>query len=90
MAKLHAPLVRGLVVVTIGVTLAISHIAFAAAAPRPIQVASTAVAASGENGPSGTSSISAASELAENCYVDTHAVKGVRGKTVVTTVHECD
>lgn len=90
---LSAPLFRGLTVLALGATLALSHIAFAAAAPVPASLpsanlpsASLHKAADVET----TAAVGPRRELAENCYFDTQVVKGLRGKPVVLRVEECD
>ena len=82
MTSRHAPLLRAAAVIALGATLTLGHIAFAAAAPMPSQPVAMQDVDS-------TASI-AAGDLPENCYVDTQAKKGVRGKTIVTRVLECD
>jgi hypothetical protein len=37
-----------------------------------------------------TASTAPRRDLAENCYIDTQLVKGLRGKPVVLRVEECD
>jgi hypothetical protein len=89
MSSLPASLLRGLTVLAIGTTLTLSHIAFAAAAPQPKQFASAAsVTRAGDV--NSTSSIASRDETAENCYIDTQMMKSVRGKTMITRIHECD
>ncbi len=90
MTSLPAPLLRAFTVLAIGSTLVLSHIAFATAAPAPLQVASTAPMVKKTAGVDSTSSSSSGWELGENCYVEMRAVRSVRGKTLVARVHECD
>ena len=83
---LSPSLIRSLVVVALSAALALSHIAFAAAQPqladgrdhsyRDVEVTSAIAVHS--------------TQPAENCYTDVHAVKGVRGKTVLLRIQECD
>jgi hypothetical protein len=97
---LSAPLVRGLAVVALGATLALSHIAFAAAAPGPSSLQSSLQSSLPSSLPSAglqkasdvetTAAVGPRREMAENCYVDTQVVKGLRGKPVVLRVEECD
>ncbi|HEV2602820.1 MAG TPA: hypothetical protein VGU24_04075 [Microvirga sp.] len=89
---LSAPLVRGLAVVALGATLALSHIAFAAAAPGPSSLQSSLPSAGLQKASDveTTASVGPRREMAENCYVDTQVVKGLRGKPVVLRVEECD
>ncbi len=86
MTSRQAPLLRGLAVLAIGATLALGHIAFAAAAPAGTSAAPLAPAVQDVDS---TSSI-VSGELPENCYVDMQTMRSVRGKTVVTRVLECD
>jgi hypothetical protein len=88
MTSLPGSLFRGVTVLAIGALLAVSHITFAAAAPRSVQVASSTSEAATDVDT--TSSISPSHVLAENCYIDTQAVKGMRGKLIVLRVVECD
>ena len=93
---LSAPLVRGLAVVALGATLALSHIAFAAAAPGPSSLQSSLPSSLPSAGLQKASDVETTAavgprrEMAENCYVDTQVVKGLRGKPVVLRVEECD
>ncbi len=90
MTSLPAPLLRGFTVLAIGSTLVLSHIAFATAAPAPLQVASTVPVVKKTAGVDSTSSSSSGWELGENCYIEMQPVKSVRGKTLVARIHECD
>ena len=90
MTSLPAPLLRSLAVLVIGTALAMSHIAFAAAAPKIIQVASTAPEGHSVADVDTTASVSPGQTLAENCYIDTQAMKSVRGKLIAIRVVECD
>lgn len=87
-----APLFRGLAVFALGTALALGHIAFAAAVPLPASPAAPAVqhASDVDATASTTPRREFAPGLAENCYVDLQPVKGVRGKTVILQVQECD
>jgi hypothetical protein len=83
---IRPPLIRSLVVVALSAALALSHIAFAAAQPQP---------ADGRDHSYRDVEISSAIAVhsnrpAENCYTDVHAVKAVRGKTVLLRNQECD
>jgi hypothetical protein len=79
-------LVRSLVVVALGAALALSHIAFAAAQPQSADWRDRY-----HQDVEVTSAIAIRDEQpAENCYADVQAVKGVRGKTVLLRVQECD
>ena len=70
--------------------LTLGHITFAAAAPaKPVQVASAA-AISKATDVATTGSVTAESELAENCYLELVQEKTARGKMVTRRVHECD
>ena len=89
MISLPAPLLRGLCVVNTGAILTLSHIAFAAAAERPVKVA-TAAALSQSADADVTGSIAPGQELAENCYFEFVQERNARGKTVTRRVHECD
>ena len=84
-----APLIRGLAVLALGATLALSHVAFAAAAPMPASLPSASTLQKASDVET-TASTAPRRELAENCYVDTQVVKGLRGKPVVLRVEECD
>ena len=90
MSSLPASFLRGLTVLAIGTTLTLSHIAFAAAAPNPMQVSSLASVMTQAVDVDSTSSVASGEEHAENCYIDTQMVKSVRGKTVIIRIHECD
>jgi len=90
MTCLPAPLLRGLTILALGTTLALSHIAFAAASPQPAQVVSAAAEVMKTVDVESTGSITARQEMAENCYIDMQVVKSVRGKTILTRSHECD
>ena len=86
MAGFPALLLRGLTILALGSTLALTHIAFAAAQPQPSGVSTD----EHEDAVDTTSSIRLAPEAAENCYIDTQLVRGVRGKPVLLRVRECD
>jgi hypothetical protein len=86
MAGFPALLLRGLTILALGSTLALTHIAFAAAQPQPTQVSTE----EHEDEVDTTSSIRPAPEPAENCYIDVQLVRGVRGKSVLLRVRECD
>jgi hypothetical protein len=90
MNSLPASVLRGLTVLAIGTTLTLSHIAFAAAAPQPMKIASVAPVSQSTGDVDSTSSISSDLDLAENCYIDTQVVKSVRGKRIMTRIQECD
>jgi hypothetical protein len=90
MTSLPAPLLRGLTIVAIGSTLVLSHIAFATAAPAPMQVVSAVSIVKETAGVDSTSSNSLGWELAENCYIEIQPVKSVRGKTIMARTYECD
>ena len=83
---IRPPLLRSLIVVALGATLTLTHIVFAAAQPqeadwrdRPQQDVEV------------TSAITPSDERpAENCYTEVQAVRGLRGKTVLLRVRECD
>ena len=90
MTSLPAPLLRGFTVLAIGSTLVLSYIAFATAAPAPMQVASTVPLVKETAGVDSTSSSSSGWDLGENCYIEMQPVKSVRGKTLVARIHECD
>jgi hypothetical protein len=82
MTSLPAPLLRALSVLALGGALAMGHIAFASAAPRPTgpaQVASVDV----------TGSVDAGEDLAENCYRE-RIQEQVAGRIVTRVVLECD
>jgi hypothetical protein len=84
-----APLFRGLAVLALGATLALSPIAFAAAAPVPASQPAGAMLQRASDVET-TASTAPRRDLAENCYIDTQLVKGLRGKPVVLRVEECD
>ncbi len=88
MTTLPAPLLRGLTVIAIGGALAISHIAFASAAPKPAQIAATSVVSKVDV--TTTGSINSGEELGENCYIELVQERSARGKTLTRRVHECD
>ncbi len=90
MTSLPAPLLRSLTVLAIGTALAMGHIAFAAAAPKNIQVASSASEGQSVADVDTTASVAPGHVLAENCYIDTRAMTSVRGKTIAIRVVECD
>jgi hypothetical protein len=90
MTSLLASFLRGFAVLAIGTILAMSHIAFAAAAPKNIQVASSASEGQSVADVDTTASVAPGQVLAENCYIDTQAMKSVRGKTIAIRVVECD
>ncbi len=77
-------------VLAIGTALAMSHIAFAAAAPKTIRVASTAPEGHSVADVDTTASVSPGHVLAEDCYIDTQAMTSVRGKMIAIRVVECD
>ncbi len=83
---IRLPLLRSLIVAALGAALALSHIAFAAAQPQ---------SADWQNRSNQDVEVTSATSVrderpAENCYTDVHAVKGVRGKTVLLRNQECD
>jgi hypothetical protein len=83
---IRPPLVRGLIVVALGTALTLTHIAFAAAQPQSADWQNRS-----NQDVEVTSAIAVHDERpAENCYTDVQAVKGVRGKTVLLRVQECD
>ena len=89
MTLLPAPLLRGLSVLAIGGALAVGHITFASAAPKPVQVASaSSVLAKADV--NSTGSISSAEVLGENCYVELVREKTASGRAITRRIHECD
>ncbi len=89
MTALSAPLVRGLSLVVLGAALALSHITFAAAASKPVQVASAAGLTRVADVET-TDSITSGRELADNCYFEVVREKTASGKVLTRRVHECD
>ncbi|HEY8381130.1 MAG TPA: hypothetical protein VIL09_03165 [Microvirga sp.] len=87
---------RGLVVALIGTSLALSHIAFAAAAPATgrTTLAPTAALAGGRTVLAQTDTVGqragAATSLAENCYIEKEVERLADGRLVTRLVHECD
>jgi hypothetical protein len=78
MSNLTPVLTRAISVIVIGGALAAAHVSFAAAAGSTSSPASRdATSASPEN-------------LPENCYLDDHVVRSVRGKAIVLKSYECD
>ncbi len=90
MTCLPTPLLRCFAILAIGSKLVLSHIAFATAAPAPMQVASAVPGVKETAGGDSTSSRSSDWELAENCYIEIQPIKSVRGKTLLARIHECD
>ena len=88
MTTLPAPLLRGLTVIAIGGALAISHITFASAAPKPAPIASPTVGSKVDVTTTGP--INSGEELGENCYIELVQERSARGKTLTRRVHECD
>ena len=87
---LSAPLLRGLAVLALGTTLALGHIAFAAAAALPKQATQSAATVQKASDVETTGSTAGHHGFGENCYVETQPVRGIRGKTVMLRVEECD
>ena len=67
MTALPAPLLRGLTVIAIGGVLAVSHIAFASAAPAKATQVAAATSLVAQADVSTTGSIGSGEELGENC-----------------------
>lgn len=97
--RLSAPYRRGFVVALIGTGLALSHIAFAAAAPGGrTTLAQTGAVSNGRTVVAQTEAVwqrtgqqaGAAVNLAENCYLEKEVERTADGKLVTRLVHECD
>jgi hypothetical protein len=88
MIALPAPLLRGLSVLALGAAATLGHITFAAAAEKPVRLASAALAKSADV--DATGSTTSGRELADNCYFEVVREKTASGKTLTRRVHECD
>jgi multidrug efflux pump subunit AcrA (membrane-fusion protein) len=89
MTALPAPLLRGLSVLALGAAVTLGHITFAAAASKPVQVAS-ATSLTRVADVDATGSITSGRELADNCYFEVVREKTASGKVLTRRVHECD
>jgi hypothetical protein len=83
-----APLLRGLSVLALGAAATLGHITFAAAAEKPVRLASAALAKSADV--DATGSTTSGRELADNCYVEVVREMTATGKILTHHVHECD
>jgi multidrug efflux pump subunit AcrA (membrane-fusion protein) len=88
MIALPAPLLRGLSVLALGAAATLGHITFAAAAEKPVRLASAALAKSADV--DATGSTTSGRELADNCYFEVVREKTASGKILTRRVHECD
>ena len=88
MTGLPAPLLRGLSVLALGAAATLGHITFAAAAEKPVRLASAALAKSADV--DATGSTTSGRELADNCYFEVVREKTASGKILTRRVHECD
>ena len=88
MIALPAPLLRGLSVLALGAAATLGHITFAAAAEKPVRLASAALAKSADV--DATGSTTSGRELADNCYFEVVREKTASGKILTHRVHECD
>ena len=88
MIALPAPLLRGLSVLALGAAATLGHITFAAAAEKPVRLASAALPKSADV--DATGSTTSGRELADNCYFEVVREKTASGKILTRRVHECD
>ena len=88
MIALPAPLLRGLSVLALGAAATLGHITFAAAAEKPVRLASAALAKSADVDATGPTT--SGRELADNCYFEVVREKTASGKILTRRVHECD
>jgi hypothetical protein len=89
MTCLPAPLLRGLTVLAVGATLVASHAAFAAPG-RGVSSTESSAGVERVSLIAGKDRASAATTLAENCYLETHIERPSKGKAISTLVQECD
>ena len=91
MICISAPYLRGLAVLSVGLTFVLGHAALAAPSANAFKPAArTQLALSlGQDGAMGRQRPDAL-ELAENCYLETQEDLTPEGKTVSRIVHECD
>lgn len=91
MIRIPAPYLRGLAVLSVGLTFVLGHASMAApganaskpAARTQLALSLVQDGAMGRQGPN-------ALDLAENCYLETQEDLTPEGKTVSRLVHECD
>lgn len=88
MTVFPVPLLRGLAVLALGAAATLGHISFAAAAEKPVRLASAALAKSADV--DATGSTTSGRELADNCYFEVIREKTASGKILTRRVHECD
>jgi hypothetical protein len=88
MIALPAPLLRGLSVLALGAAVTLGHITFAAAAEKPVRLASAALSKGVDVQVTGSTMPEQA--LAENCYFEVVREKAASGKILTRRVHQCD